>query len=259
MPRLTTTDSQHPRACASARSLGAHHPLRRPPVDDGRDPQQDHERRVPRRVEQVGRDQQVDLLLVQRSGIECSASTQAKKTRKVSELKIMRPRLRIANRSRTGQERGQRRRAASAIGSNRPAKWWSSMKKRPAMGGAFRSDLEIRSCAGGSTPPAPPAAGCATAPAARLRAPWPVQVRFLDVAVAADVFRDRRRSRRRGRRCRGPASASSSSIVAVIGDQLALHAALGGVAEHVERGAAQAAQLRQPLERGEHPRAEFAA
>ena len=47
-------------------ALGADHPLRRPPVDHGRNPQQDHERRIPRGVEQVGGDQQVDLLLMPR-------------------------------------------------------------------------------------------------------------------------------------------------------------------------------------------------
>jgi hypothetical protein len=44
--------------------------------------------------------------VVQPSGIACSASTQAKNTTKVSELKTMRPRLRVANRSRTRQQRG---------------------------------------------------------------------------------------------------------------------------------------------------------
>ena len=61
MPRLATTDSSiHARRARLA--LGLDQALRGVPVDDRRDPQQDHERRIPRRVEEVARDQQVDLL-----------------------------------------------------------------------------------------------------------------------------------------------------------------------------------------------------
>ena len=44
----------------------------------------------------------------------------------------------------------------------------------------------------------------------------------------------------------------------VFAGQRALHLALGGVAENIERGAAQSLQLRQQAERLEHPRAELA-
>ena len=51
---------EHPRAPAGL-PLRAHQPLSRVPIDDRRYPQQDHERRIPRRVEQVAGDQEVDL------------------------------------------------------------------------------------------------------------------------------------------------------------------------------------------------------
>ena len=78
---------QHPGAPRD-RPLRLDQALRGVPVDHRRDPQQDHERRIPRRVEQVARDQQVDLLAWSTpSGSECSASTMAKNTTNVSELK----------------------------------------------------------------------------------------------------------------------------------------------------------------------------
>src|SRR4249919_2183650 len=84
-----------------------------------------------------------------------------------------------------------------------------------------------------------------------------VQVLFLDVAVAADVFRNRGDL---GGEVDVAAVERTEQAVdrgEVIDDQLALHPALLGPAEDVERTATQEAQLRQPLERGEHPRAEF--
>jgi hypothetical protein len=51
---------QHPGA-AHCLALGVYQLLRGEPVHHGGDPQQDHERRVPRHVEQVTGDQQVDL------------------------------------------------------------------------------------------------------------------------------------------------------------------------------------------------------
>ncbi len=88
-PEIDDDGDQHPRP-AGRFLLGPHHPLRRPPVDHGRNPQQDHERRVPRRVEQIGCEQQVDLLLLPRKKAAlCIARTSAKNTTNVSELKII--------------------------------------------------------------------------------------------------------------------------------------------------------------------------
>ena len=84
---------QHPRV-PRRRSLRLDESLRGVPVDDRRYPQQDHERRIPRRVEQIARDQQIDLLASSRRTASSAApSTHAKNTTNVSELKTMRTRV----------------------------------------------------------------------------------------------------------------------------------------------------------------------
>src|SRR5690606_34212086 len=87
-----------------------------------------------------------------------------------------------------------------------------------------------------------------------LACPGRVQVGFLDVPVAADLVRD-------GGDLRGEADVATVQLLQqaldggeVVLHQLPLHASLGGAAERIECGAAQELQLRQPAERGEHPR-----
>jgi hypothetical protein len=64
-PEVHRDTGQHP-SLARPFALGSNHPLRGPPVDHGRNPQQDDEGRIPGGIEQVGGDQQVDLLLMPR-------------------------------------------------------------------------------------------------------------------------------------------------------------------------------------------------
>ena len=66
-----------------------HEPLCRVPVDDGRNPQQYHERRVPRRVEEVAGKQEIDFLRGPRQRQRVQPEHAAKNTMNVSELKTM--------------------------------------------------------------------------------------------------------------------------------------------------------------------------
>ena len=68
------------------RPLGGHERFRRPPVDNGRNPEQNYKRWIPCRIEQIAGDEKVDFLVVQLNGRLCSANTHAKNTAKVSEL-----------------------------------------------------------------------------------------------------------------------------------------------------------------------------
>ena len=89
MPRLAIDRQHHPRM-PRAGAPRLHQSLRRVPVDHRRHPQQDDERRIPRRVEQVAGDQQVDLLRRPAATAASAApSTHAKNTTNVSELKTM--------------------------------------------------------------------------------------------------------------------------------------------------------------------------
>src|SRR5690606_16967670 len=71
------------------------------------------------------------------------------------------------------------------------------------------------------------------------------QVRLLDVAVAADVFRHRGDLGGQVGIAGLQARQQLLHHLRVVGDQLPLHAPLGGAAEEVEGGAAQALHLRQ--------------
>src|SRR3954463_432557 len=84
------------------------------------------------------------------------------------------------------------------------------------------------------------------------------QMSFLDVAVAADLLRQR--SDLDGERVVFVIQRSEKRLdgAEVLLDQLALALALGRVAEHIERGAAETFELREQLERAEHPRAVLA-
>ncbi len=92
-PMLTATEiTSHERRTARLLSRARVDAARDEPVDDGRGPQQQDERRVPGRVEDVARDEQVHLLRASRTGTAGGAATSstAKNTRKVSELKTTR-------------------------------------------------------------------------------------------------------------------------------------------------------------------------
>src|SRR5690606_6505424 len=84
-----------------------------------------------------------------------------------------------------------------------------------------------------------------------------VQVRVLDVAVAADVLGDAGDVGGEVDVARVQPLQQHRHGLLVFADQGALAAAFGGVAEQVQRSAAQAAQFRQHAERGEHPAAVF--
>src|SRR5690606_37882207 len=85
-----------------------------------------------------------------------------------------------------------------------------------------------------------------------------VQVRFLDVAVAADLLGDAGDLGREADVAAVEPVQQPADGALVVVDQLALHAPLGGAAEHVERATAQEPQLRQQAEGLQHPRAVLA-
>jgi len=84
-----------------------------------------------------------------------------------------------------------------------------------------------------------------------------VQVRFLDVAVAADVLGDAGDVHRQCQPARIQAVDQFLQGLLVVTDQLTLAATFLGVTEHVEAAAAQALELGQQAEGLEHPRAVF--
>src|SRR3546814_734619 len=81
--------------------------------------------------------------------------------------------------------------------------------------------------------------------------------RFLDVAVAADLLGDAGDLGGDVDIAAVEGVEQAADRLLVIGDQLALHLPFFGVAEYIERAAAQAAQLREQFERREHPRPVF--
>src|SRR5262245_38421503 len=79
----------------------------------------------------------------------------------------------------------------------------------------------------------------------------------LDVAEAADLLRDGSEANRDGMVLGRQLLDDLTEQRLVIGDQLALGAALLRIAENVERGAAQEFESREHAERRQHPRTEL--